>query len=39
MHRPIGIVRRENEPVSPAARSFVRIIEELCRKRGQATKR
>jgi LysR family transcriptional regulator of gallate degradation len=39
MHRPIGIVRRENEPVSPAAKSFVRIIEELCRKRGHRGKR
>lgn len=39
MHRPIGIVRRENEPMSPAAKSFVRIIEDVCKKRGYVTKR
>lgn len=39
MHRPIGIVRRENEPMSPAAKSFARIIEDVCKKRGYGTKR
>src|SRR5262249_22525504 len=34
MLRPIGIVRRENEPMSPAVKSFVRIIEEMCDERG-----
>jgi len=36
MLRPIGIVRRENETISPAAKSFVRIIEDVCKNRGQA---
>jgi LysR family transcriptional regulator of gallate degradation len=39
MHRPIGIVRRENEPMTPAAKSFVRIIEDVCKTRGYAAKR
>ena len=39
MLRPIGIVRRENEPMSPAAKSFVRIVEDVCKKRGYAAKR
>jgi DNA-binding transcriptional LysR family regulator len=39
MLRPIGIVRRENEPMSPAVKSFVRIIEDVCKKRGHAIKR
>ncbi len=36
MLRPIGIVTRENEPMSPAVNTFVRIIEDLCvtRRRG-----
>ena len=38
MQRPIGIVRRENEPISPAGKSFVRIIEDVCKKRGYAVK-
>jgi DNA-binding transcriptional LysR family regulator len=33
MQRPIGIVRRENEPMSPAVKSFVRITEDVCRWR------
>ncbi len=36
MLRPIGIVRRENEPMSPAMKSFVRIIEDVCKKRSHA---
>ena len=39
MLRPIGVVRRENEPMSPAAKSFVRIVEDVCKKRGYAAKR
>ena len=39
MHRPIGVVRRENEPMSPAMKSFVRIIEDVCKKRGYSAKR
>jgi DNA-binding transcriptional LysR family regulator len=33
MLRPIGIVRRENEPMSPAVQTLVRIIEESCKSR------
>lgn len=33
MQRPIGIVRRENEPMSPAVASFVRIMEDIGRRR------
>lgn len=36
MLRPIGIVWRENEPLSPAVKSLVRIIEELCATRQKA---
>lgn len=39
MLRPIGIVRRENEPMSPAMKAFVRIIEDVCKKRGHAVRR
>jgi len=39
MLRPIGIVGRENEPVSPAMKSFIRILEDVCRKRGHAARR
>jgi LysR family transcriptional regulator, regulator for genes of the gallate degradation pathway len=39
MNRPIGIVQRENEPMSPAVKSFVRIIEDVCKKRGYIPKR
>jgi DNA-binding transcriptional LysR family regulator len=39
MLRPIGIVRRDNEPMSPAVKSFVRIIEDVCKKHGFAAKR
>jgi DNA-binding transcriptional LysR family regulator len=39
MLRPIGIVRRENEPISPAVMSFIRIIEEVCKTRARAAKR
>ena len=39
MLRPIGIVRRENEPASPAVKSFVRIIEEVCKARSRAARR
>ena len=38
MQRPIGIVRRENEPVSPAVRSFVRLIEAACEARNHPGK-
>jgi DNA-binding transcriptional LysR family regulator len=38
MLRPIGIVRRENETISPAAKSFVRIIEDVCKNRSQGVK-
>lgn len=31
--RPIGLVHRDNEPMSPAIKSFVRIIEDVCRAR------
>jgi DNA-binding transcriptional LysR family regulator len=33
MLRPIGIVRRENEPMSPAVKSLVRILQEACEPR------
>jgi DNA-binding transcriptional LysR family regulator len=36
MLRPIGIVRRENEPMTPAVKSLVRILEEVCEARGQS---
>jgi DNA-binding transcriptional LysR family regulator len=36
MLRPIGIVQRENEPRSPAVKSFVRIVEDVCKKRASA---
>ena len=39
MLRPIGIVTRDNEPMSPAVKSFVRIIEDLCLPRRQTSKR
>jgi len=34
-----SIVRRENEPISPAVMSFIRIIEEVCKTRARAAKR
>ena len=34
MLRPVGIVRRINEPMSPAVKCLVRIIEEVCMDRG-----
>jgi DNA-binding transcriptional LysR family regulator len=39
MLRPIGIVTRENEPMSPAVKTFVRITEDFClaRRRGNKT--
>jgi DNA-binding transcriptional LysR family regulator len=37
--RPIGIVRRESDPISPAVKSFVRIIEEVSKTRGRAIRR
>jgi DNA-binding transcriptional LysR family regulator len=37
--RPIGVVHRENEPLSPAMKSFVRIVEDVCKKRGYVGKR
>lgn len=36
MLRPIGIVRRENEPMSPAAKSLVRILEDVSAARRPA---
>jgi LysR family transcriptional regulator of gallate degradation len=33
MLRPIGIVRRENEPASPAVRSLIRMVEDACKPR------
>ncbi len=39
MLRPIGIVRRENEPMSPAVKSLVRILEEVCMARRRPGKR
>lgn len=39
MQRPIGIVRREIEPMSPAIASFVRIMEDIGRRRSAASKR
>ena len=39
MMRPIGIVRRENEPMSPAVMSFVSIMEDIGRRRSEALKR
>jgi LysR family transcriptional regulator of abg operon len=38
MLRPIGIVRRENEPMSPAVKSVVRIIEDVCKTGRNATR-
>ena len=38
MLRPIGIVRRENEPMSPAVKSLVRILEGVCKPRRGATR-
>jgi DNA-binding transcriptional LysR family regulator len=37
--RPIGIVRRESEPVSPAMKSFIRIIEDVCKGRRHTSRR
>jgi DNA-binding transcriptional LysR family regulator len=37
--RPIGIVRRESDPISPAVKSFIRIIEEVSKTRGRAIRR
>ena len=39
MLRPIGIVRRETEPISPAMKSFIRILEEVCKGRRHASRR
>ena len=39
MLRPIGIIRRENAPMSPAVKSLVRIIEDLCVTRRPPGKR
>ena len=39
MLRPIGIVTRKNEPMSPAVKTFVRIIEDLCVARRRGDKR
>jgi DNA-binding transcriptional LysR family regulator len=39
MLRPIGIVCRENEPASPAVKSFIRIIEEVCKGRSRTARR
>ncbi len=33
MQRPIGVVRRAREPMSPAVRSFVQIAQDVCRAR------
>jgi len=33
MQRPIGVVRRAGEPLSPAAKSFVKMAEDICRER------
>jgi len=39
MLRPIGIVRRENEPMSPAVKSVVRLIEAVCKASRNAARR
>jgi DNA-binding transcriptional LysR family regulator len=39
MLRPIGIVRRKNEPISPAVKSLLRIIEDVCKIRRNPTKK
>lgn len=39
MLRPIGIVRRENEPMSPAVKSLVRILEDVCARGRRPGKR
>jgi len=39
MLRPIGIVRRESEPISPAMKSIIRILEEVCRGRRHTSRR
>jgi DNA-binding transcriptional LysR family regulator len=36
--RPIGIVHRENEPISPAMGFLIRIIEEVCARRRRSSK-
>lgn len=36
MLRPIGVVRRENDMPSAAVKSFVRVLEAVCRERGYA---
>jgi DNA-binding transcriptional LysR family regulator len=39
MLRPIGILWREGEPMTPAASSLVRLLQEACRSRKLANKR
>ncbi len=39
MLRPIGIVRRENEPTSPAIAFVIRMIEEVCARRRRPGRR
>jgi DNA-binding transcriptional LysR family regulator len=39
MLRPIGIVRRENEPISPAIAFVIRLIENICARRRRPVKR
>ncbi len=39
MLRPTGIVRRENEPASPAVESLIRILEDACKRRRSAVRR
>lgn len=38
MLRPIGIVRRQNEPISPAIDFLIRIFEGICARRRRATR-
>ena len=38
MLRPIGIIRRENEPISPAIDFLIRIIEDVCARRRRSIK-
>jgi DNA-binding transcriptional LysR family regulator len=38
MSRPIGIVRRDNEPISPAIGFIIRTIEEVCARRYRSGK-
>jgi hypothetical protein len=39
MLRPIGILRREAEPLTPAVASFIRLMEDACKSRKTANRK